>query len=341
MLVRSKAPLRLGIAGGGSDVSPYCDTYGGYVLNAAIDMYAYCTVESWNLDQIVFIATDRGESYVAETTSYIPLDGMLDLHKAIYNQVIKRFNQGEPLAFKMTTYSDAPAGSGLGSSSTMVVAILKAFVEWLRLPLGEYEIAHLAYEIERLEVGLSGGRQDTYAATFGGFNFIEFYAQERVIVNPLRIKNWMINELESSMVLYYMATSRESAKIIDEQVKNIKCQNQQAIEATHEIKNDAIRMKEAILKGNLPEIAQVLGKSWEAKKKLADGISNERIDQIYNLALKAGAYSGKISGAGGGGFIIFMVDPIKKIAVNKVLEELGGRVSNFHFTKYGTQAWTI
>jgi D-glycero-alpha-D-manno-heptose-7-phosphate kinase len=341
MLVRSKAPLRLGIAGGGSDVSPYCDLYGGYVLNAAIDLYAYCTIEGWDCDRLEFQSIDRGEYYRSDLVPQLTIDGNLDLHKAIYNRIVRQFNQGQPLALKLTTHSDAPAGSGLGSSSTMVVAILKAYVEWLRLPLGEYEIAQIAYEIERIELGMSGGRQDTYAATFGGFNFMEFYADERVIVNPLRIKNWMLNELESSLILYYTDMSRESARIIDQQIKNVEGTNETAIAATHELKQDALRMKEAILKGDFRAMAHVLGRSWEAKKQLATGITNAHIDEIYQRAIGLGAYSGKISGAGGGGFIIFMVDPVKKLDISKALQEQGGRVTNFHFTEYGTEAWVL
>ncbi|MEM6597364.1 MAG: dehydrogenase [Cyanobacteria bacterium P01_D01_bin.36] len=340
MLIRARAPLRLGIAGGGTDVSPYCDLHGGYVLNATIDMHAYCTIEPLE-NRVVFRATDRQERYESPALAKLEFDGNLDLHKAVYNRIVQQFNNGEPLPLQMTTHSDAPAGSGLGSSSTIVVAIVAAYVEWLKLPLGDYEMARLAFEIERIDMGLSGGRQDTYAATFGGFNFIEFYEKERVIVNPLRIKNWMINELESSLVLYYTKVSRESATVIDEQIKNIKANADAALEATHRIKQGAVDMKEAILRGNIRGMADLLGKGWEAKKQMAKGISSPVIEEAYKVAMDSGAMSGKVSGAGGGGFIMLMVHPEHKMDVTRALQGLGGQVSRFHFTPHGTQAWTV
>ncbi len=341
MIIRSKAPLRLGLAGGGTDVSPYCDEFGGMVLNATIDMYAYCTIDVRD-DKIIFEAADRSERVEYDAKSSLPIDGVLDLHKGVYNRVVKDFNGGEPLSFCMTTYSDAPAGSGLGSSSTMVVAILKAFVEWLNLPLGEYDIAHLAYDIERKDIGLSGGKQDQYAATFGGFNFMEFYEGDRVIVNPLRIKNWIMDELESSMVLFFTGVSRESANIIDEQKKNAETKQKKSMQAMHELKEDAYTMKEAVLKGDIAKFAETLGKSWEAKKRTADSISNNYIDAVYSAAIKAGAYAGKVSGAGGGGFMMFVVDPVKKLNVIEALNAYdGGRVMSFHFVIEGTKGWKI
>ncbi len=341
MIVRSKAPLRLGLAGGGTDVSPYSDEYGGYVLNATIDMYAYCTIETTNDNKVSFYATDREEFFEDEAKESLIIDGLLSLHKGIYNRIVRQYNNSIPLSIKVVTYSDAPAGSGLGSSSTMVVAILKAYVELLNLPLGEYDIAHLAYQIERLDVGLSGGKQDQYAATFGGFNFIEFYSYDRVIVNPLRIKNWIINELESSMILFYTGTSRESAKIIQEQVRNTQTRDARSLNAMHELKADALIMKEAILKGDILNFAKHLGKSWEAKKTMATSITNLEIDAIYEAALEAGAYAGKVTGAGGGGFMMFIVDPVKKIQVIRELCKLNGQVVRFHFVKDGTQGWRV
>lgn len=341
MIVRSKAPLRLGIAGGGTDVSPYSDEYGGYVLNATIDMYAYCTIEVTDEKKISFYAADRNEYFECESKEYIEIDDILPLHKGVYNRIVEQFNNNEALSFKMTTYSDAPAGSGLGSSSTMVVAILKAFSEWLNIPLGEYDMAHIAYEIERKDLGLSGGKQDQYAATFGGFNFMEFYNEDRVIVNPLRIKNWIKNELESSIVLYYTGTSRDSANIIDEQVKNAKNKREKSIEAMHDLKESALIMKEAILKGKFNEFAECIAKAWESKKRTASVISNKNIETIYMKALESGAIAGKVSGAGGGGFMMFIVDPTKKLTVIKELEKFDGYSMNVKFTNEGTQSWTI
>ncbi len=340
-MIRSKAPLRLGLAGGGTDVSPYSDIYGGNVLNATIDLFAHTTLRKNNDKKIIFVAQDQGKKFETSLTEFIPLEGDLILQKAIYNRIIKEFNQGQPLPITLYTYSDAPPGSGLGTSSTMVVSILKAMQEALSLPLGEYDLARLAYEIERKDAKMSGGKQDQYSAAFGGFNFMEFYAEDRVIVNPLRVKKEIINELESSMILYFTGASRESAKIIDEQIKNVHSKNTKSIDAMHELKKDALSMKEALLKGDIKTFATYLNKSWEAKKQMASSISNEFINRIYDTAIQAGAYAGKVSGAGGGGYMFFIVDPIKKLKVINSLNELGGYCINFHFYKHGTEAWRI
>ena len=227
-------------------------------------MYAYCTIEPTDDGMVEFYAADRGERVVAPAGE-LPLDGELPLHRGMYNRIVRDYCDGKPLSLRMTTYSDAPAGSGLGSSSTMVVAMLKAYMEWLNLPLGEYDMASLAYQVEREDLKLSGGKQDQYAATFGGFNYMEFYDHNRVIVNPLRLKNWIKNELENSLVLYYTGTSRDSAKIIDEQVR---CQSsEKSLEGMHELKRQAALMKESILKGDFDGFADCLRAGWGPKSR--------------------------------------------------------------------------
>ena len=340
MIVRSKAPLRLGLAGGGTDIAGYYNLFGGYVLNATIDMYAYCTIEPDDSGKIKFIAADldRKEEYTA--SEKLEASPTLPLHTGIYNRIVSDFYK-RPLSFKITTYSDAPPGSGLGSSSTMVVAIIKAYQEWLNLPLGEYDIAALAYKIEREDIGLSGGMQVQYAATFGGFNFMDFYENERVIVNPLRLKRWIRNELEASLILYYTGVSRESANIINEQIQLAQNGDKKNIESMHELKRQAVIMKEALLKGDFNGFSSCLSGGWLAKKNAATSISNTFLDELYQYALDNGADSAKITGAGGGGFMMIYCNPCRRIALINALKKKEGMVLTPTFTETGTQAWTI
>ncbi len=340
MIIRAKAPLRLGLAGGGTDVSPYSDMYGGAILNATISMYAYATIEPRNDNKIVFKSIDRGETFEYLSTKFLDIDGNLDLLKGIYNRIVKDFTK-EALSFELSTYVDAPPGSGLGSSSTLVVSIIGAFAEWLKLPLGEYDIAHLAFEIERKDLEMAGGKQDQYAATFGGFNFMEFFNNDKVIVNPLRIKTEIINELQFNILLYYTGTSRLSSKIIEAQVKNVDKKKEKSIEAMHKLKEQAVLMKEAILKSELDKIGEILDYGWQYKKQMAAGITNPIIDEIYETAIKSGATGGKISGAGGGGFMIFYCPKNTRYSVIEALQKFGGEFRRFQFTKYGLETWRV
>ena len=340
MIVRSKAPLRLGLAGGGSDVSPYSDIYGGLILNATINLYTYCTIEETD-DGMITIDSDDSHCHKSfPKGEYKNIDGEASLIKGVYNRVIRDFDIS-PRSFKITTYNDAPAGSGLGTSSAMVVCVLKAFIEWLGLPLGDYETSRLAYEIERKDLNLSGGKQDQYAAAFGGFNYMEFLQSDLVIVNPLKIKRWIVDELEASMVLYFTGASRSSAAIIDQQKKNTSSGNEKAIEAMHRIKKSAIDMKFALLKGDMQEFARILGEGWEDKKKMADAITNPMIQNVFDTAMSAGALAGKVSGAGGGGFVMLMVEPTRKKEVIDALNRLDGFVMPFQFTEGGAHGWKI
>lgn len=338
-IYRARAPLRLGLAGGGTDVSPFSDEHGGFVLNATIDLYAQAILEPRDDGKVVFVAEDREECVVLDAIEVLPDVDPLRLHRGIYNRIVREFNGGKPLSFKLTTYADAPAGSGLGTSSTMVVCIIHAFSEWLNLGLGEYDIAHLAFEIERIEMKLAGGKQDQYAAAFGGFNFIEFGANDKVLVNPLRVKNWVLNELEASTVLFYTGQSRESARIIQHQIDSSREKGSASQEAMFTLKRDAVEMKEAILRGQLTTYAQILKRSWITKKQLAATVSNPELDAIYDSAIEAGATAGKISGAGGGGFFMFFVPPDRRMSVIRQLKKHHGEIMNFHFTKIGAQSW--
>lgn len=341
MIIRARAPLRLGMAGGGTDVSPYCDTHGGYVLNATIDRYAYAVIKVLAEPEVRLVATDQQVEKSKAVGEPLTLNGKLDLHKAVYNHMVQNFNGGKPISLELSTFCDAPAGSGLGSSSTLVVVMIRAFAELLNLPLDDYTIAHLAYKIERIDCGLQGGRQDQYSATFGGFNFMEFYAEERVVINPLRVKNWIICELEASLLLFYTGVSRESARIIADQSRNVQDGSANTMEAMHGIKREALVMKECLLKGDFDGIVESMRQGWESKKQSAKTVSNPHIEEIYNAAIDAGALAGKVSGAGGGGFMMFYVPPDSRMEVVRTLKRFEGQVSNCHFTKNGTQAWRV
>lgn len=343
MKIRSRAPLRLGLAGGGTDVSPYCDEFGGAILNATIGHYAYATLEPIDDGNVEFASSDQGQIIRYSSCGPIEPDGNLDLLKHVHNYAVARFAASRPISLRVSTRVDVPAGSGLGGSSTLVVAVLKAYTEWLNCPIDDYELANAACVIEREQAQMRGGRQDQYAAAFGGFNFMEFGREGRVLVNPLRISSGVISELEASLLLFYTGMSRESAGIIEEQVHNVETGNSQAVEAMHQIKQEALRMKEALLRGDFGRLHEVLRSSWDAKKRMARGIVNERIEHIYGRALEAGAVCARISGAGGGGFMMFLVDPMSKLRVAEALRasESLGIVYGCHFTHAGAQAWRV
>jgi D-glycero-alpha-D-manno-heptose-7-phosphate kinase len=340
MKVHSRSPLRLGLAGGGTDVSPYSDLYGGMVLNATISLYTHCEISPRDDCRVQFIASDFNEQAIYHSSDSIALEGTLLLHKAVYSRIVKQFNRGKALPLDVVTYSDAPSGSGVGSSSALVVCMLAAYRQYLNLPLGEYDIAHLAYEIERIDCGMAGGKQDQYAAAFGGFNFMEFGAEDRVVVNPLRLRRDVVNEFESCLLLYFTGRSRESAKIIEQQISSTQAMDSRTIDAMHQIRAAAINMKEALLRGEIDKALSILGASWESKKRTAKGVSNSHIEEIAQTAISAGASGLKISGAGGGGFMMIAVDPLHRESVIRRLKPLGGNFFSFGFVVEGVESWT-
>jgi D-glycero-alpha-D-manno-heptose-7-phosphate kinase len=334
------APLRIGLAGGGTDVSPYSDLYGGAVLNATVNLFAYASIIPKSDGKIVLRSVDRQETEILDATNELELNGKLDLLKGIYNRMVRDYSK-KPLSFELTTSVDAPPGSGLGSSSTLVTAVVGAFMEWLNLPLGEYDIARLSYQIERIDLNYAGGKQDQYAATFGGVNFMEFFADDKVIVNPLRIKEEVLKELAFNMILYYTGTSRLSSKIIEKQQQSIRDKSEISVNAMHKTREMAVLMKEALLKNELNRLGEIMNQGWEFKKQMASDISNPFIDEIYKTAMNAGAIGGKISGAGGGGFMFFFCPGNTRYQIIEDLSKFGGNIRPFQFTKSGLRCWTV
>lgn len=340
-IVRARVPLRLGLAGGGTDLSPYCDAHGGAVLNTTIDRYAYAFIEPSGDGRIHFVAPDLGAEESFPTEPEALAEARLQLHAGVARRMVRQFADGIVPAIRITSFVDAPPGSGLGSSSALVVALVEAFTTLFSAPLGPYEVAHLAFEVERVELGLAGGKQDQYAATFGGTNFIEFHAGDRVIVNPLRVAPAVLKELETSMVICFTGVSRRSDEIIAEQQRRMSAPSGNTLDSLHRLKQDAIEMKDALLLGRIPRMAEILNRSWIAKKNTAQGISTAQIEQLFELAMSHGATGGKVSGAGGGGFMMFIVPPHRRVQVVRALNEAGGTATGVHFTADGAESWRV
>lgn len=338
---RARAPLRLGLAGGGTDLSPFCDQFTGAVLSATIARYAYAHLTERNDSCVRFIANDLGLEDLLEAGSHLPTDNGLSLHRAVYNCMVSRYLGGAVPAITISSTVDAPPGSGLGSSSALVVALIEVFATAFDLPLTPYDVARLAYEIERIDLGLAGGRQDQYAAAFGGINFIEFLGEDRVIVNPLRIRDAYLNEFEAALVICFSGQSRGSEAIIREQLSGISRSDRKTLDGLHQLKADAIAMKQALLSGDIGSMAAILRESWAAKRATAKNISTDVIEDLFVAAFQNGALAGKVSGAGGGGFLMFIVDPETRGKVITALNARGGNASPVQFTFKGVEAWPI
>lgn len=340
-MIRSKAPLRISFAGGGTDVPPFPTKKGGCVINSTINKYAYATLLEKKEKGVTVQSLDYDIVAKYKTDDDLQYDGKLDLVKAVLKRIDKEENTHLIKEnFKIFMHSDAPPGSGLGSSSTVVVSLLGVFKKWLNIPWTDYDIAKMAYQIERKDLGISGGWQDQYAATFGGFNFIEFLG-DRNIVNPLRIPSETINELEYRLLLCYTGESRVSANIIDDQVKRLKNKKGKTPEALEKTKQISIKMKNLLLQNNLDEFGKTLHQAWQHKQKFSSKITLPHINKMYKTARSNGALGGKLLGAGGGGFLLIFCPFEKKYKIAEKLEKKGGQIIDFNFEPKGNQTWEI
>ena len=326
-MIITKTPLRVSFTGGGTDIADfYANHGGGAVVSSCINKYIYITVNP-KFDNKIRISYSKTE--IVDTVDELNHEiARAALHMA-----------GISGGIEITSIADIPAGTGLGSSSTFTVGLINALFTYAGRVLAPAEMAELACKIEIDILGHPIGKQDQYAAAFGGFNFMEFLKDDLVIVNPLKIKRWIVDELEASMLLYFTGVSRSSAAIIDEEQRNTSTGNRVAVEAMHRIKQSAIDMKYALFKGDMDAFARIIGEAWEDKKKMASSITNPMIQQAFDVAMTAGAKAGKVSGAGGGGFIMFMVDPVRKKELERALKNLGGFVMPFKFSESGAHAW--
>jgi D-glycero-alpha-D-manno-heptose-7-phosphate kinase len=336
VIVRAKAPLRISFCGGGTDVSPYTEERGGVVLSATIDKYAYASLRPLEAEEIRVTSLDYDLSRSYPLHRKMEPDGELDLVKGVLNHFR---GDGFPSGLEILVHCDAPPGSGLGSSSTIVTTLVGVVADWLRRPMTPYEVAELTYRIERIDLGISGGRQDQYAATFGGFNFMEFHA-DYTVVNPLRLRRSTVNELEYALLLCYTGETRLSANIVDKQVRAYRKRQPEVLESLDEMKRLTLELKTLLLTDQIRRFGEGLHEAWEWKKKLQSEITNPRIDALYELARGQGAIGGKILGAGGGGFLLVMAPFERRHVVAQAMEAQGGRIVPFAFEGRGLQTWT-
>jgi D-glycero-alpha-D-manno-heptose-7-phosphate kinase len=349
VLIRAKTPLRISFAGGGTDVPPFPEREGGLVLNATISRYAYGTLVPGSGEKISIESVDYGTTATYGIDESLDHDGKLDMAKAAIRNVEaryprrasdptdrQRFHQG----FELFLHSNAPPGTGLGSSSAMAVTLIGLLKEFRHLQMTDYEIASLACSIERDDLGIKGGLQDQYVTAFGGFNLIEFGA-DRVIVNPLRIAPDALLELEQCLLLCYTGVSRTADHIIDDQTKRFEQHNEVALEGLRRQKALAIEMKEALLERRLNDFGELLHQAWQAKKHMSSRISNDRIDNMYEEARRNGAIGWKVTGAGGGGYMLFYCDYRTKHRVAEAMLAMDARVEEFAFEQEGLRTWRV
>lgn len=331
---RARAPLRLSFCGGGTDVSPYPEEHGGCVLSATINHYAYATLRPRRDQRLTLASLDYDMVARYDHPKRLKFDGQLDLLKAAIRAL--KVKRGADL----WTHSDAPPGSGLGASSTLMVSLLGVLREWLKLDLSPYDLAELAFRIERRDLQLAGGRQDQYAAAFGGFNFIEFLP-EGTVVTPLKLRRETLEELEYRLLLCYMGQTRQSAKIIERQTKSYTSGKRATVKALESLKVQTSEMKRALLLGHIDGFGELLHQAWEHKKKLDEGISNSHVDKLYQVARRAGAIGGKMPGAGGGGYFLLLTQFDRRHRVASELEKHGGQVVPFQFEARGMRSWSV
>ena len=331
MIIRGRAPLRVSFGGGGTDVAPFCVEQGGAIIGSTINKYAYCSIVPRDDDQIIVHSLDFDMTVKYNTNENYVYDGRLDLVTAALKAM--DIKQG----CEVYLQCDAPPGSGLGTTSTVMVALLTAMAKWKGIELDSYAMADLAYKVEREDLKIDGGYQDQYAATFGGFNFIEFHGRNNVVVNPLRIKKEIIHELQYNLLLCYTGNIHVSANIIKDQVSNY--EKKDPFDAMCEVKALAYAMKDELLKGNLYSFGKLLDYGWKSKKRMSTKITTPHIDELYEEALKAGALGGKLLGAGGGGFLLVYCPYNVRHKVAARMEAAGGQLTDWNFELRGAQAW--
>ena len=344
--VRARAPMRLSFGGGGTEIPPYVDNFGGITLSTTIGIYARTSIRQTEQPGLEFISQDNNVNQILGVTDLQQIDfsgihQSIKLAVACLKYLSTNYEIKIPNNLEINTSSDAPQGSGLGASSVLTVSILKALDEFFNLGWTKTELAHRAYFVEREILGLSGGKQDHFAASFGGCNYITYHSSGTVSVENLDLDLPTLRELESSLISVYTGTSRESAHIIQNQQAAMKDNSKNTVETLGEMAAIAKKMRLSLINQDIAELGALLHTSWELKKSTSELISNPKIDEMYVRSRDLGAYGGKIAGAGGGGFLILLAPVERRSTIIRNLLAEDSVLVPLSLTKLGAEAWRV
>jgi D-glycero-alpha-D-manno-heptose-7-phosphate kinase len=330
LIVRS--PVRISFGGGGTDLPSFYEQFGGVVLSTAINKYFYTILGKRSDGRIQVISSDLR---IFETWRDIAAMDILGSGLEIPLAVLK--DLGRDISVDLFLASEIPPGTGLGSSASVCVNILKTVSTYLQMPISKYDLAERAFHIARHRLHHHVGKQDEYAAAYGGLNLIRFHRDGGTEVTPVELNPTFSREFEQSLMLFFTGSAHHSWTILKEQERATQVRSGAAVGALKESERLALKMHQVLIEGNLVQFGDLLDEAWQAKKQVSSKISSQRIDRLYEIARHAGAYGGKITGAGGGGFLLLCCEPSRQSSVRAALGEEGVREMAFSFDLQGAQ----
>lgn len=331
LIVRS--PVRISFGGGGTDLPAYYEQFGGSVLSVAINKYFYTVLTARSDGRIQVISSDLR---VFQSWHDIATADLRGSSLEIPLAVLKEMNCD--IAVDLFLASEIPPGTGLGSSASVCVNILKTLSTYLQQPISKYDLAERSFHIARHLLGKHVGKQDEYAAAFGGLNFISFHSDGSTLVEPVDVNPAVLAELQNNLMLFFTGSAHHSWSILKEQELSTRNQTGSAVDALHDVKALGLRMRGALQQGDIRELGILMHEGWQAKRRISTKISTPRIDELYTLAREAGALGGKITGAGGGGFLLLYCEPQLQPAVREAMRQQDIQEMTFGFDMQGAQA---
>jgi D-glycero-alpha-D-manno-heptose-7-phosphate kinase len=325
MIILTRAPGRIPLGGGGTDLPSYYTRYGGFLVSIAINKYTYIMINKTTVDNLIRLKYSQSEI----------VDNVDVINHVGFRETLKFM--GIESGIEIATMTDAPLGTGLGSSGSFTVALLTALHAYKRQHVDALTLAQEACDIEINRAGMATGKQDQYLAALGGIVCLEFVENGEVKVIPVNIHSYSLEKLKANLLLFYTGISRESFKIQKDQIRNTEEDVQDVVESLHRTKEIGLEIKKVLEKGDIDRFGELLDLHWENKKRRSDKISNLKIDKWYRTAKENGALGGKIMGAGGGGFFAFYCPDEAKNKVREALAAEGLREMDFQFDMEGAK----